>query len=130
MKHEVGRRREAFCVAFSWSQPLSYVRGTRGGNLCCARVFTCKYSVPCLKKKSRDSLHARSHAYPILGQFSRVALIVLEENPFLSSCLEFSSARNDLSKVRERKSKSLKGLAQTLHLCGGHSEVKRIRLPQ
>lgn len=58
------------------------------------------------------------------------AIIALEENLFLSSCLEFSSAQNDLSKVREHKSKSLKGLAQTLHLCVGHSEVKRIRLPQ
>lgn len=72
----------------------------------------------------------RALTYPILGQFSHVAVIVLEENLFLSCCLEFSSARNDLSKARERESKSLKGLAQTLHLRGGHSEVKRIRLPQ
>lgn len=85
---------------------------------------------PIPKKRSGNSLHTRSRAYPILGQFSRVAAIVLEGNLFLSSCLEFSSAQNDLSKARERKSKSLKGLAQTLHLRGGHSEVKRIRLPQ
>lgn len=131
MKHKVGRREEGeggFLRCFLLVSPsILCVRDSWWETVLCRAVYP--QIQLCIPEERAEIHYRRTHMY-ILYQAKLAAFTVRRESFFLAPVWRSSPLKNDLSKVRQRKSKSLKGLAQTRHLCGGHSEVKRIRLPQ